>query len=162
MSRFPTAQEHHRLYCSCGGFNQMDVDAVTEMRRIVTRGEVMVDKANQETMDGSPAHVTRTLGDLFGTGKFHSQGLAEGTATEVIAIRFQAGPIGEVGINGCSIEDVVDVLLERLQGYQAGPFRCRENALAITKLEEAKLWLLERTRKRQAQGVEGTNAPHKG
>lgn len=33
----------------------------------------MVDKAAQETMDGSPAHVVVTLGDLQDHGKF--QGL---------------------------------------------------------------------------------------
>lgn len=36
-----TAQEHHKLYCQCGGMNQMDVDAVTEMYRIRNRGGSM-------------------------------------------------------------------------------------------------------------------------
>lgn len=78
-----------------------------------------------------------------------------------INIKFQEGPIRENGINGCQIEDVIDVLVERLQGFQDGEFRCRENALAITKLEEARLWLNERTRKRLKQGVEGKNVYHK-
>lgn len=77
-----------------------------------------------------------------------------------INIKFQEGPIKENGVNGCQIEDVIDVLVERLQGFQAGEFRCRENALAITKLEEARLWLDERTRKRLKQGVEGKNEKH--
>lgn len=117
----------------------------------------------QETMDGSPARVTKTLADLFSEGKLAGRVFsyeAHGDVPPVIDIRFQAGPIQVNGINGCAIEDVIDVLVARLNGYQAGPFRCRENALAITKLEESKLWLLERTRKRQAQGVEGLNQPH--
>ena len=77
-----------------------------------------------------------------------------------IEIKFQEGPIKEVGNNGCQIEDVIDVLVTRLEGFQKESFRCGENALAITKLEEAKLSLLERTRKRQAQGVEGTMQAH--
>lgn len=106
--------------------------------------------SEQETMDGSPALVT-----VRGSTKFnHPDG------DIYIQIKFQAGPLKEVGVNGCSIEDVIDVLSNRLEGFQKGPFRCRENALAITKLEEAKQWLLYRTDKRQAQGVEGTNAPH--
>ena len=101
----------------------------------------------QEAMDGRAAVV-----DMFGS--------TDPSAEPFARIKFQFGPVGEVGVNGCTIEDVIDVLVTRLEGFQRGPFRCRENALAITKLEEAKHWLLERTRKRQAQGVEGTNAAH--
>lgn len=111
----------------------------------------------QETMDGSPALV-----EVYGSNKFAKQ--AEGTSQPdpipYIRIKFQAGPLPQ-GVNGCSIEDVIDVLVTRLEGFQNGPFRCRENALAITKLEEAKQWLLYRTSKRQAQGVEGTMTAHK-
>ena len=78
-----------------------------------------------------------------------------------IAITFQEGPVQEVGINGCHIEDVIDVLVERLRGFQVGDFRCRENALAITHLEEAGNWLVKRRMSRLAQGVEGTYLPHK-
>lgn len=79
---------------------------------------------------------------------------------EHIRLKFQLGPIKEHGVNGTTIEEVIGILASRLEGFQNGPFRCRENALAITKLEEARLWLYERTRKRQEQGVEGINAPH--
>jgi hypothetical protein len=41
-----------------------------------------------------------------------------------------------------------------MNGLQA-KFPCRENALAITKLDEALLWLEKRTRDRVARGVEG-------
>jgi len=124
----------------------------------------MTTPQEQQTMDGSPAEVVITLLDLMDAGKLAWQTLSEGTlpGAPVIDIRFQAGPIQERGVNGCAIEDVIDVLVTRLEGFQKGPFRCRENAIALTHLETAKLWLLERTRKRQAQGVEGTNAPHKG
>ncbi len=44
--------------------------------------------------------------------------------------------------------------------HQAGEFSCRENALVITKLEEARHWLDHRTQVREAQGVEGTDQPH--
>lgn len=36
---------------------------------------------------------------------------------------------------------------------------CRENSLAITKLEEALHWLEARTKNRKAAGVEGTSEP---
>lgn len=81
--------------------------------------------------------------------------------TEYINIKFQEGAIVDNGVNGCQIEDVIDTLVERLNGFQKGNFACRENALAITKLEEARMWLTERTRKRKEQGVEGIYINHK-
>ena len=108
----------------------------------------------QVAMDGSPAVVT-----ILGT----KMARAVGAPVAVFGtIQFQCGPVGEVGVNGACIEDVIDVLTIRLNGFQAGPFKCRENALAITKLEEARMWLSERTRLRVEQGVEGKNVAHAG
>ncbi len=33
-----TAQEHHALYCKCGGYSQMDVDCANAMYQIKRRG----------------------------------------------------------------------------------------------------------------------------
>ena len=120
-----------------------------------------MDQAAQQAMDGSPALVVRTGRDLWSTGKFRELGLSvEAIHEEYIRIKFQCGPLGEVGVNGCSIEDVIDVLAERLEGFQAGPFKCQENADALSFLYTAKGVLLTRTARRQAQGVEGRNLPH--
>lgn len=78
-----------------------------------------------------------------------------------INIKFQEGPIPEVGVNGAHIEDVIDLLIENLRTFNDGPLRCRENSLAITALEEANLWLLKRTMNRIEQSVEGSYEPHK-
>lgn len=78
----------------------------------------------------------------------------------VIALAFQHGPIREVGYNGCQIEDVIDVLVNRLEEFQAGLFPCPENDSAIRRLLMAKASLGMRTLNRQEQGVEGTSAPH--
>jgi len=50
------------------------------------------------------------------------------------------------------------MVLDRLQSFQSSEYHCRENALAITKLEEALFWLRARTDGREARGVEGTHA----
>lgn len=68
---------------------------------------------------------------------------------------FQKGALKEVGINGVSDEALLAILIDRLQGFQTGPFSCRENALALTKLEEAMHWLNHRTLDRMNRGVEG-------
>lgn len=72
------------------------------------------------------------------------------------AVGFQNGAIKEAGVNGCFNEDLIAIVIDRLQGFQSGEFKCRENALAITKLEEALHWLNHRTAEREARGVEGT------
>jgi hypothetical protein len=59
--------------------------------------------------------------------------------------------------NGAFVEGVIAAALDRLEHYQSSPFRCRENALAITKLEEALHWCQHRTAARLARGVEGTH-----
>lgn len=70
-------------------------------------------------------------------------------------INFQKGPIAENGINGLTQEVLIAICVDRLQAFQKGPFACRENALALTKLEEAQQWLFHRTLARMQRGVEG-------
>jgi hypothetical protein len=72
-------------------------------------------------------------------------------------ILFQNGPIPEKGVNGLTHEALIAILIDRLESFQAGPFACRENALALTKLQEAQHWLHHRTRARMARQVEGTH-----
>jgi hypothetical protein len=78
-----------------------------------------------------------------------------------IRIEWQNGPLGR-GVerlepNGAFVEDVIDAVLGRLRYYQSSKFVCRENALAITKLEEALHWLHSRTQSRESRRVEGTH-----
>lgn len=70
-------------------------------------------------------------------------------------IRFQNGPIAEKGVNGITQEVLLAIVIDRLRSFQAGPFACRENAIALTKCEEALHWLQQRTLARMRRGVEG-------
>ncbi|HEY4365877.1 MAG TPA: hypothetical protein VGN07_01475 [Steroidobacteraceae bacterium] len=72
-------------------------------------------------------------------------------------LSFQIGPIAEAGVNGITHEVLLAVLVDRLQAFQKGPYACRENALALTKIEEAQHWLHHRTKARMDRGVEGTH-----
>jgi hypothetical protein len=72
-------------------------------------------------------------------------------------IKFQNGPIAEVGANGHSNEALLAILIDRLQCFQLGNYNCRENAIALTHLEDAMHWLQHRTRARLGRGVEGTS-----
>lgn len=72
---------------------------------------------------------------------------------------FQNGPIKEVGVNGITQEALIAFVIDRLRSFQAGPFACRENAIALTHFEEGLMWLQRRTVARVKRGVEGTNQP---
>lgn len=86
-----------------------------------------------------------------------SQGDPDSPVGEYAAIRFQKGPVGEQGVNGCHQEDLLAIVIHRLEGFQSGEFACRENALALTNIKSALEWLNKRTADRQSRGVEGTN-----
>jgi len=70
-------------------------------------------------------------------------------------INFQSGPIGEGGVNGAQNEDLIAVVLDRLQCFQGGEFPCEENQEAIDHLSKALEALNRRTAKRIERGVEG-------
>lgn len=81
----------------------------------------------------------------------------ESAASPLEVVTFQQGPIKEHGVNGILQEDLIAIVIDRLEGFNSGDYRCRENSLAITKLEEALHWLRHRTAAREARGVEGTS-----
>ena len=95
---------------------------------------------NQTDPNGNP-----TGGSFAGTG---------------IKIEWQNGPLGRDADrqkpNGAFVETVLSGVLRRIQFYQDSKFKCRENAIALTKLEEALLWLNKRTADRDKRQVEGT------
>lgn len=89
-----------------------------------------------------------------------------------LSIDWQNGPLGRhaegceymkpcvqgctrVAPSGAFVETVISAALQRIEFYQASKFKCRETALAITKLEEALHWLESRTKNREKREVEG-------
>jgi alkylation response protein AidB-like acyl-CoA dehydrogenase len=71
-------------------------------------------------------------------------------------VKFQNGTVPENGVNGICIEDLIEVCIDKLQMFQSTNLSCRQNALAMTKLEEALHWLQARTADRRRRWVEGT------
>jgi len=68
----------------------------------------------------------------------------------------QDGPIKEVGRNGVQIDEVIEFARKTVEGFNS-KFPCRENAIVLTKLDEALLWLMKRKFDREARLVEGRN-----
>lgn len=79
------------------------------------------------------------------------------TGEELCRLSFQSGPIKEHGVNGINNEDLIAMVLERLNCFQNSEFNCKENEMAIDKLTEALFWLRKRTMDREIRGVEGTH-----
>jgi hypothetical protein len=76
----------------------------------------------------------------------------------VVAFTIQSDPVSEVGVNGCQASDMLEYVKCLFQSLNEA-FPCRENALTITKLEEAIHWQEARTKDREKRNVEGFNKP---
>lgn len=78
-----------------------------------------------------------------------------------LSIRWQDGPLGRDGerlvANGAFVETILAAVIQRVEHYNQTKFRCRENSLAITHMQEALHWFQHRTADREARGVEGTH-----
>lgn len=86
-----------------------------------------------------------------------TDGEHKGQNRVIAVVNFQEGPVKENGVNGVANEDLLGMVLARLEGFQNSEYKCRENACAITRIEEALMWLRKRTNARVKRGVEGTS-----
>lgn len=75
-----------------------------------------------------------------------------------ISIKFQDGHPDAVGYNGILDDALIAVVIDRLQGFQSGPFASRETAIVITKLQEALQWSAQRVADRLERGVMNTDS----
>lgn len=94
-----------------------------------------------------------TPGHKYGLANFEDRD----TTQELQFIEKNPLPDGQlVTVNdGTTNEEVLKMLIDRLK-YLGAKLSSRENSLAVTKCEEALMWLEKRTRDRQDRGVEGT------
>ncbi len=74
----------------------------------------------------------------------------------VVSFTIQSDPISEVGVNGVQALDILIYTKCLFQSLNEA-FPCRENALTITKIEEAIHWQDARTKDRTNRKVEGLN-----
>lgn len=86
------------------------------------------------------------------------------TKAEGLRITWQDGPlVDQLGMdaepNGVFLQTVLQACINRLSAFQNSPSKCRENAVALTHLETAQLWLGKREQERAERGVLGTHQP---
>lgn len=85
-------------------------------------------------------------------------GFLDFKSEDIIAdITFQHGPRNvPASVSGVLDTDLLEIVRDRLVAFNKGEFATRENAIAITKIEEALLWMNKRVEDRAERGVLGT------
>lgn len=74
---------------------------------------------------------------------------------DMISFKMLTKPASEGGdLNRCQVMEMI-VVARHIISKLNDKFPCRENAITLTKLDEAILWQRERTRERTERGVEG-------
>lgn len=109
-------------------------------------------------MVGTEKYTKVIAKDSIGQGnaKHFYQVVDSKTESNVLAsAMFQNGPVLENGVNGCHQEDLIAIVIDRLESFQSGEYACSENEMALNKLHEALFWLRHRTQKRVDRGIEG-------
>ena len=77
-----------------------------------------------------------------------------------IPVPMQHGTLPEVGVNGLMLEQLLYIVTDRLEGFQAGKYPCQENAEALEYTKKALAALEARAKARVEQGVEGQHVKH--
>lgn len=96
------------------------------------------------------------MGEVGPGGAYHEYAIScDAFFTEIC---FQKGPRKEADSqHGVIDTDLLEIVRDRLKSFQAGPFSSRENACALTHIEEALMWLNRRVEDRIERNVLGRN-----
>ena len=79
------------------------------------------------------------------------------TADPIACIQFQKGPRKDDNSRqGVIDSDLLEIVRDRIKSFQAGEFATRENAIALTHIEEALMWMNRRVEDRIERNVLGT------
>lgn len=76
----------------------------------------------------------------------------------VALLQFQKGPRNEEdSVSGIIDTDLLEIVRDRLIGFQQSEYAVRENDIALMHIETALMWLNKRVEDRAARGVLGTS-----
>lgn len=70
-------------------------------------------------------------------------------------IKFQKGPVQEVGLNGIFLEDILLISIDQLEHFQNSDFACQENEDILLNLRAALASTRARQYDRQIRNVQG-------
>ena len=104
--------------------------------------------------------IEKQQGHQYGLKNINPPSLEDEPIPEYQDVVFMRKIEGEIVHGGTTNEEVLEMMIHRMK-YLQRMMACRENAIVITKLEEALMWLNARTSARKEQGVEGQDVQHK-
>lgn len=91
-------------------------------------------------------------------GAYHSYVITGPNNRILGTVQFQKGGIKEAGgVNGVSNEVLLAIVTDRLEAFQAGPFNCEANQIALDGCKMALKAMADRTKDRVERGVEGVS-----
>jgi hypothetical protein len=99
------------------------------------------------------------IGDVGPGNAYHKYSVSttKEPADIVGVIEFQNGPRKDPNsVQGVLDTDLLEIVRHRLQCFQRGEFATRENACALTHIEEALMWMNKRVEDRAEKGTLGT------
>ena len=99
------------------------------------------------------------VGDVGPGGAYHEYLIEHPRGPWLSASRivFQKGPrLDQNSVSGVLDCDLLEIVRDRLKCFQKGDFACRENACALTHIEEALMWMNKRVEDRAERNVLGT------
>ena len=92
-----------------------------------------------------------------GNGRHYYEVQRADTGETLAAVHFQEGARNDENAKAGVLEgDLLEIVRHRLQCFQKGEFATRENACALTHIEEALMWLNKRKEDRKERNVLGT------
>jgi len=104
-------------------------------------------------------NIVKRVGDTGAGGAYHNyEVMVLGKDAHTVELSFQHGGRGlEESTTGLVNEDLLEICRDRLKCFQTGDYACRENAIALTHIEEALMWLDKRVQDRAELNILGTN-----
>ena len=116
----------------------------------------LIEDLQVESIDAeaSPNVLDSMLYNVLALATMLTTGKVDNLDAPFTPIKWQEGTVTDNGQNGMQVPEVLEVVHGKLTGYQDS-FPCRENAISLTKIEEAIMWQNKRTNDRIKRGVEG-------
>lgn len=108
--------------------------------------------------EGSEVYTRVLMESIYNFNAPHSFKLIDVKNQDVIdQIHMQEGPVKECGVNGWANEDLINIVITRLEAFNNSPYSSPYNTNAIGHLRNAIASLNARTEKRKDEGKEGTS-----
>lgn len=110
-----------------------------------------------------PKVIKHAEGDFWNfevpTYKVTNNGLEDGAGIKISLCRGNKLNENDPRQEGLFTETLLQVCKEYLEGVNVGPMATRDTSVAITKIDEALLWIGKRAEDRKMREVQGTYKP---